>query len=189
VPDRLGQSGSILKCLRFLCVQLRSGALQDYRATPSMRITGTSQDSRRLPRLLRLSTVAQAYRQTTCPRYALLLRRFAACFRAWPPIRLRGQQRAAGASRAARCEALLRLEGPPRTMRGIPARRQNARRGVGRPDSVCRRGTWEIRWGPHAASAGGTQRGSSSRRRASARRTRRKLLPRCLRRPGPLTTR
>jgi hypothetical protein len=32
---------------------------------------------------------------------------------------VQGQQRAAGASRGARCEAVLRLEGPLRTMRGI----------------------------------------------------------------------
>jgi hypothetical protein len=52
--------------------------------------------------------------------------------RAWPPAwpspsgplgrqRLRGQRHAAGVSRAAGCEAPLRPEGPPRTMRGIPA--------------------------------------------------------------------
>jgi hypothetical protein len=42
---------------------------------------------------------------------------------------------------------------------------------------VCRRGSWEVRRGPHAAGAGEAERGSSSRRRASARRARRKLPP------------
>jgi hypothetical protein len=48
---------------------------------------------------------------------------------AWPspsgPLgwqRLQGQRRAEGASRAAGCEAPLRLEGPARTMRGVPPR-------------------------------------------------------------------
>ena len=48
---------------------------------------------------------------------------------AWPlpsgPLgrqRLRGQRRAEGASRVAGCGAPLRLEGPTRTMRGVPPR-------------------------------------------------------------------
>jgi hypothetical protein len=47
---------------------------------------------------------------------------------AWPlpsgPLgwqRLPGQRRAAGASRVAGCEAPLRLEGPVRTVRGVPS--------------------------------------------------------------------
>jgi len=40
----------------------------------------------------------------------------------WVGRGLRGQRRAAGASRAAGCKAPFRLEGPTRTMRGVPAR-------------------------------------------------------------------
>ena len=40
----------------------------------------------------------------------------------WAGRGLQGQRRAAGASRVAGCEAPLRLEGPARTMRGVPAR-------------------------------------------------------------------
>ena len=54
-------------------------------------------------------------------------------YRAWPlawPLpsgllgrqRLQGQRHAEGASRVAGCEAPLRLEGPTRTMRGVPVR-------------------------------------------------------------------
>ena len=39
----------------------------------------------------------------------------------WAGRGLRGQRRAEGASRAAGYEAPLRLEGPARTMRGVPA--------------------------------------------------------------------
>jgi hypothetical protein len=40
----------------------------------------------------------------------------------WVGRGLRGQRRAAGASRGAGCEAPLRLEEPTQTMRGVPAR-------------------------------------------------------------------
>src|SRR6266496_183723 len=75
-----------------------------------------------------------SFRSTQSARRALgLMRRFVARVRAWPlawpspsgPLgwqRLQGQRRAAGASRAAGCEAPLRLEGPARTMRGVPVR-------------------------------------------------------------------
>ena len=38
------------------------------------------------------------------------------------PIRLQGQRHAEGVSRVAGCEAPLRLEGPTRTLRGVPVR-------------------------------------------------------------------
>ena len=119
-------------------------------------------------------------------------RRFAACSGAWPlawplptgPLgrqRLQGQRHAAGVSRAAGCETPLRLEGPTRTMRGVPApalrplwrrRKSHVADGLVLADW---RDTGPMRRAPHAAGHRTTGRGSSARRRASARRERRKL--------------
>jgi hypothetical protein len=81
-----------------------------------------------------LAVTAAKYRSCPINRGMQRVRpRFAACLSAWPPAwpspsgplgwqRLQGQWRAEGASREAGCEAPLRLEGPARTMRGVPAR-------------------------------------------------------------------
>ncbi len=84
----------------------------------------------------------------------------------WAGRGLQGQRRTAGASRAAGCEAPLRLEGPARTMRGVPRRgcdifpaigvsgeRDRPGRGLGGRGSGIRRG-------PQAAGHRGAVRGS-----------------------------
>jgi len=80
---------------------------------------------------------------------------------AWPspsgPLgrqRLRGQRRAVGTSRVAGCEAPLRLEGPTRTMRGVPARCRTFRPATGAPSAL--RPAWPARGahGPRRVTAG-----------------------------------
>jgi hypothetical protein len=104
----------------------------------------------------------------------------------WAGRGLRGQRRAAGASRAAGCEAPLRPEGPARTMRGAPvsARRPRYPHGSRRiwrglvALAVVLAGAAADTAGTAAAGHRGRRARQSPRRRACVRRTRRKLPPR-----------
>jgi hypothetical protein len=73
--------------------------------------------------------------------------------------RLQGQQRAAGASRVAGCEALLRLEGPARTMRGVPPPAAVTFPGVGACGACLT--VWSSRTGAAAGVTAGTACGRS----------------------------
>jgi hypothetical protein len=103
----------------------------------------------------------------------------------WGGRGLQGQRRAEGASRAAGCEAPLRLEGPAWTMRGVPARSLSHLHGSRRawcegddPRPWC----WRARQRDTAGTACGRSPGSpcaaAAARRTIVRRTRRKLPPR-----------
>ena len=108
----------------------------------------------------------------------------------WAGRGLRGQRRAAGASRAAGCGAPLRLEGPARTMRGVPPRRCDIFTALGASGawSSAWPWCWRARQRDTAGTAGGRSPGCRARqpprRRARVRRTRRKLPPRNGETPG-----
>ncbi len=101
-------------------------------------------------------------------------------FRAWPlawpspsgPLgwqSLQGQRRAAGASRAAGCEAPLRLEGPARTMRGVPARSCDLSPGDRRTCRDDRPGQLAERGDPRCVTAGRVLRRGAGLRRGGQR--------------------
>jgi hypothetical protein len=96
----------------------------------------------------------------------------------WAGRGLRGQRRAAGASRVAGCEAPLRPEGPARTMRGVPARWlccdifpaiSAPRASLTAWPCSCGAAPGPLRRGSAAAGAGAAVRGSRRARRAAAR--------------------
>ena len=84
----------------------------------------------------------------------------------WAGRGLQGQRRAAGASRAAGCEAPLRLEEPARIMRGVPPGRCDIFTAIGTLDATLT--AWPCCWRARPRDTAGTASGRSPGPRCAA---------------------